>query len=64
MISAKESRINVPKENIINQLLHIPIKSLAPSKINPRKHFDEQKLKDLTESVKEKESSSRSWSGR
>lgn len=32
----------------------LPMKSLVPSKTNPRKHFDEQEQKDLVASVKEK----------
>jgi ParB family chromosome partitioning protein len=35
-------------------LLHIPVGSLRPNPDQPRKHFDEESLRDLTASVKEK----------
>lgn len=35
-------------------LLHLPVTALQPNPDQPRKHFDEESLRDLTTSVKEK----------
>lgn len=39
---------------MIGNVQEIAVKEIEPSKFNPRKHFDEQKLKDLTHSIVEK----------
>lgn len=34
------------------RMLHVPLTAIAPSLTNPRKHFDQAKLQELTDSIK------------
>lgn len=51
----------VPEFSPKREYFMCPIEKIIPNPKQPRREFDEESIRELAESIKEKESFSRSW---